>query len=234
MPVTPNQMTAIMRAIGITDAHLHPGDQPDEHPGGTLPDGSTVIVFQDYRPCTDGGPDIAMAEPLAVAIYAPRPDGPAHDDPRDCSGPLTPGQAIDVLLRSIQSAGPPTGPAARQDHGDTGTFTFTAQGRNRTLTMIRALNRNGHAWAVIRHDAAGLPPVWATWTRTGPASWISTVHGDRIEDDAAARRWRPPARPDGRYLTAIMPGTGRWADTQHARLASRHGRRTATAEPRDA
>jgi hypothetical protein len=100
--------------------------------------------------------------------------------------------------------------------------------------MIRAMNRNGHAWAVIRDDAPGLPPAWATWTRTSPASWIATAHADRIEDEDAAMRWRPPAQPDGRHLTAIIPGIGRWAGTQHARLTSRRGRRPAPPTPGDA
>jgi hypothetical protein len=100
------------------------------------------------------------------------------------------------------------------------TFTFTASGRPRTLTMTRALTRNGHPWAVIRTEGLALPTAWATWTRTGPASWISTAHADRIEDEAGAGRWRPPARPDGTYLTAIGGDTGRWADTQHAILTS--------------
>jgi hypothetical protein len=103
MTVTPNQMIARMREIGITGAYLRPGDQVNEHPAGPLPDGSLAIVYENDHPDTDGGPDIPMAEPLSVAIFTPEPDGSVNE-PDDCFGPLTPGQAIDVLLRCMDSS----------------------------------------------------------------------------------------------------------------------------------
>jgi hypothetical protein len=127
--------------------------------------------------------------------------------------------------------GPATDGARSPDPAAPQTFTFAAGGQHRTLTMIQAVNRNGNAWAVIRNDAPGQPPAWATWTRTGPASWISTTHADRIEDEDAAMRWRPPTRPDGRYITAIDQGPSSWADVQHARITSQRGGRPAPPAP---
>jgi hypothetical protein len=89
-----------MREIGITDAYLRPGDQMNEHPAGTLPDGSLAIVYEADHPDTHGGPEIPMAGPLSVAIFVPEPDGSVNE-PEDCYGPPTPDQAIDVLARSI-------------------------------------------------------------------------------------------------------------------------------------
>jgi hypothetical protein len=96
MPTTPRQMVTMMRDLGITDAHLRDGDQVDEHPAGTLPDGCVAIVYEADRPDTDGGPDIPMAEPLAVVIYVPEPDG-SINEPQDCYGDLTPEQALHVM-----------------------------------------------------------------------------------------------------------------------------------------
>jgi hypothetical protein len=93
---TPAQMAARMRALGITDAHLREGDQLDEHPAGTLPDGRIAIVYEAGHPGTDGGPDIPMAQPLAVAVYVPGPDG-GINEPEDSYGDLTPDQVIHVL-----------------------------------------------------------------------------------------------------------------------------------------
>lgn len=103
MTVTPNQMVARMREIGITGAYLRPGDQMNEHPAGTLPDGSLAIVYEADHPDTDGGPDIPMTGPLSVAIFAPGPDG-SISEPDDCYGPLTPDQAIGILARCLDSS----------------------------------------------------------------------------------------------------------------------------------
>jgi hypothetical protein len=100
MTVTPNQMIAKMRAIGITDAYLRPDDQMKQRPAGTLPDGCPAIVYEDDRPGTDSGPDMPMAGPLSVKIFVPRPDG-SVSEPEDSYGPLTAKQAISVLVRSL-------------------------------------------------------------------------------------------------------------------------------------
>ena len=96
MPTTPSQMVTMMRDLGITDAHLREGGQAGEHPAGTLPGGCIAIVYEAGHPGTDGGPHIPMAEPLAVVIYAPEPDG-STSDPQDSYGDLTPEQALHVL-----------------------------------------------------------------------------------------------------------------------------------------
>jgi hypothetical protein len=96
MAMTPSQMVAMMRELGIGDAHLREGDQVDEHPTGTLPEGCIAVVYEADHPGTDGGPDIPMAEPLVVAIYVPGPDG-GINEPQDYYGDLTPEQVIHVL-----------------------------------------------------------------------------------------------------------------------------------------
>jgi len=89
-------MVTMMRDLGISDAHLREGDQAGGHPAGVLPDGCIAIVYEADHPDTDGGPHIAMAEPLAVVIYAPEPEG-STSDPQDSYGDLTPEQALHVL-----------------------------------------------------------------------------------------------------------------------------------------
>ncbi len=96
MPTTPSQMVTLMRGLGITEAHLREGGQAGEHPAGTLPGGCIAIVDEAGRPGTDGGPHIPMAEPVAVVIYVPEPDG-STSDPLDSYGGLTPEQALHVL-----------------------------------------------------------------------------------------------------------------------------------------
>jgi len=96
MPTTPSQMVTMMRDIGITDAYLRDGDQANEHPAGTLPDGCLAIVYETDHPGADGGPAIPMAEPLSVVIYIPEPDG-SINEPEDSYADLTPEQALHVL-----------------------------------------------------------------------------------------------------------------------------------------
>jgi len=89
-------MVALMRGLGITDAHLREGGQAGEHPAGTLPGGCIAIVYEVGHPGTDGGPHIPMAEPLAVVIYVPEPEG-STSDPLDSCGGLTQEEALHVL-----------------------------------------------------------------------------------------------------------------------------------------
>jgi hypothetical protein len=95
--MTPNEMLARMRSIGIGFDRLN----SHGHPAGVLPgDGSLAVV----QPASDGGPDDPMAEPLRLSSYVKDGSGDGkkrEQKPADSYPELTAAEVIDELIRHM-------------------------------------------------------------------------------------------------------------------------------------
>jgi hypothetical protein len=121
--MTPNQMTELMRMIGIPDARLRdPGDLR-QLPAGTLPGGRAIAVYEADRSAADGdgGPDQDMLEPLSVTVYAAAAEdhlGLECNEPLFRYATLTAADAIAAIAQHLTPF-PAGQPGSGPGHADT-------------------------------------------------------------------------------------------------------------------
>jgi hypothetical protein len=100
--MTPQQMVAEMRRIGIRDADLR-GGTGDQNPAGTLGHGQLAVVYQAAR-VADDLPDAGMVMPLTLVIYEP---GEGAGEPAASWAGLTPEAVLDQLASRHSQAQAP-------------------------------------------------------------------------------------------------------------------------------